>query len=513
MGSEFGTQSATDEDIQKTAGVKGEFQAVISAQPPEKKGPVRVVIIGGGACGMAVATKIRRQSDFEITVISRDSHTAYSHCGIPFVLGREIESFEKLIVKPQDFFRKNRITVRLNECVNLIDLDLKVVRTGEGFYPFDKLVIATGSLPFIPRTGSANILPYGVFTLRSLDDGVLFEKSLQTVKKVCIIGAGTIGIECAAALSRRGIKTFLISRSKNLLSRQLDHDISEIIREHLESLGIEVISGELVTFPENFWKEKKLYVGNRQLPVDLVLLASGVRPEISLALEAGIKIGKAGGIIVNEMLQVKAGNKAGNKAGDKAGEEFLPYVYAGGECVEVTDLITGEARLSQLGTTARHMADIIGNNITEKRTTLGPLADPWVAVAGDLQFGGVGITSRKAESYGIKIITGFSRGRTRASYYPGRKDVYIKLLFKDKVLVGAQLAGGEGIKERIDALSLAIRKKATIRDFLDMETCYAPPVSMLVDPLRPALKTAIRNIKEKERKEKEAREEETKEKK
>lgn len=488
MGSDFATQSAIYDDIQKADEVKGELREAVSTQSPEKKDPLRVVIIGGGACGMAVATKVRRQSDFDITVLSRDSHTAYSHCGIPFVLGREIESFEKLIVKPQDFFRKNRIDVRLNECASSIDLDLKIVRTVEGNYPFDKLVIATGSLPFVPRTGSANILPYGVFTMRSLADGLLFEKALETAGRVCIIGGGTIGIECAVALARRGIKAFLISRSKNLLSRQLDPDISEIIREYLENLGIEVITRATVTFPESFWKDKTLYLEDRQLPADLVLLASGVRPEISLALDAGIEIGKSGGVIVNKMLRVKAG------------KEFLPHVYAGGECVEVTDLITGEARLSQLGTTARHMADIIANNITGKHTTLGPLADPWVAVAGDLQFGGVGITSKEAESHGMKVITGFSRGRTRASYYPGRKDLYIKLLFTDEVLVGAQLAGGEGIKERIDALSLAIRKKTTIREFLDLETCYTPPVSMLVDPLRPAVKAAIRNIKEKEKK-------------
>lgn len=491
MGSEFGTQSTID-NIQKAAEVKGELQETVSSQSPEKRDPVRVVIIGGGACGMAVATKIRRQSDFDITVLSRDSHTAYSHCGIPFVLGREIESFEKLIVKPQEFFRKNRIDIRLNECASSIDMNLKIVRTGEGLYPFDKLVIATGSLPFVPLTSSANILPYGIFTLRSLADGIIFEKALKTAEKVCIIGAGTIGIECAVALSKRGIKVFLISRSKSLLSKQLDLDISEIVREHLQNLGIEVISGEPVAFPKSFWKEKKLYAGDRQFPTDFVLLASGVRPEVSLALEAGIEIGDIGGIVVNEMLQVKVG------------EEFISYIYAGGECVEVTDLITGEAKLSQLGTTARHMADIIGNNITGKRTTLDPLATPWVAVAGDLQFGGVGITSREAKSLGMKIVTGLSRGRTRASYYPGRRDLYIKLLFKDEILVGAQLAGGEGIKERVDALSLAIRKKTTIQDLLDLETCYAPPVSMLVDPLRPAVKAAIRNMRNKEGKKKES---------
>ena len=477
-------QEAVDEKIRKADGIKDEFSRRVSAQNSEKKSPEKIVIIGGGACGMAVATKIRRQSDFEITVLSRDSHTAYSHCGIPFVLSREINSFEKLIVKPADFFRKNRINVRLNETVRSIHLDSKTVRTGEGTYSFDKLVIATGSLPFVPRGCSLNILPYGIFTLRSLADGMLFEKALETALKICIIGGGTIGIECAAAFARRGIKTVLITRSKNLLSRQLDFDIAEIVREHLESLGIVVISGEPVVFPEGFWKEKLLQVGDKQFPADLVLLASGVKPEVSLVLGSGIEIGKSGGIVVNEMLQVKAGDK------------FLSYVYAGGECAEVTDLITGEAKLSQLGTTARRMADVIGNNITGKCTTFGPIADPWVAVAGDLQFGGVGVTSRKAESRGMRLVTGFSRGCTRASYYPGRKDLYIKLLFKDNCLVGAQLAGGEGIKERIDALSLAVRKKATIEDLLDMETCYAPPLSMLVDPLRPAVKAAIRNMKE-----------------
>ena len=482
MGSDFCTQEAVDEKVQKAAEVKEEFSTKISAQNLGKKNPEKLVVIGGGACGMAVATKIRRQSDFEITVLSRDSHTAYSHCGIPFVLSREIDNFEKLIVKPPDFFRKNRINVRLNENVRSIDLGLKTIWTGEGIYPFDKLVIATGSLPFVPRKSRLNVLPYGIFTVRSLADGMLFEKAMETAEKVCIIGGGTIGIEFAAAFARRRIKTILITRSKHLLSRQLDPDIAEIVRAYLEALSVEVISGEQVVFPEGFWKERILQVGDKQIPADLVLLASGVKPEISLALDAGIEIGKAGGIVVNEMLQVKVG------------DEFLPYVYAGGECVEVTDLITGEARLSQLGTTARRMADVIGNNITGKRTALGPLADPWVAVAGDLQFGGVGINSEKAETNGIRLVTGFSRGRTRASYYPGRKDLFIKLLFKDDHLVGAQLAGGEGIKERVDALSLAVMKKATTRDLLDMETCYAPPVSMLVDPLRPAVKAAIRNI-------------------
>ncbi len=483
MESEFGVTGAAGNVIRTAGEVQEEVPGKVSAHARTEKNLTKVVIIGGGACGMAAATRIRRQSGFKITVLSCDSHTAYSHCGIPFVLGREIESFEKLIVKTPDFFRENNIDVRLNEKVRSINLTGQVALTGKETYPFDKLVIATGSLPFIDRKSQANILPYGIFTLRSLADGKLFGKALETAQTVCVVGGGTIGIECASALTKRGIKPILITRSKDLLSNQFDSDMSAIVRAHLETLGVEVITGEPLFSPENFWKEKTVYVKDRHFPADLVLLATGVKPEVCLAREAGIDIGKAGGIIVNEMLQVKAGG------------DFLPNIYAGGECAEVTDLLTGEIRLSQLGTTARRMADVIGNNITGKYSTFGPLADPWVAVAGDLQFGGVGLTPEKAERQGIKVVTGFSRGRTRASYYPGRKDLYIKLHFKDGCLAGAQLAGGEGIKERIDALSLAIKKKTTIEDLLSLETCYAPPVSMLVDPLMPAVKDAVRNMR------------------
>jgi NADH oxidase (H2O2-forming) len=493
MRSNSGLQYPLSENIKnnkKTVDIKGEFKEVFfegrsSAQGPPKENLNKVVIIGGGACGMATATKIRRLSDFEITVLSSDSHTAYSHCGIPFVLSHEIENFEKLIVKSRDFFKENEINVRLSESVKSIDLNSKLVKTSQGNYTFEKLVIATGSLPFIPRMGHRNILPYGIFTLRSLSDGILFEKALKKAEKICIIGGGTIGIECAVAFVKRGIKTALITRSESLLSKQLDPDIAEIVKLYLENLGIEVISGTEATIPENFWEEKFVHAEGRKLPADLILIASGVRPEISLAMEAGIEIGETGGIVVNELLQVKVGDK------------FIPYVYAGGECAEVIDFVTGEVKLSQLGTTARHMADVIGNNVVGKNTSFKTITDPWVAVAGGLQFGGVGITMKKAEEHNMKIISGFSRGRTRASYYPGRKDLFIKLLIKDTFLVGAQLAGGEGIKERVDGLSLAIRKRTTIRDLLEMETCYTPPVSMLIDPILPAVKAAARNMLQK----------------
>lgn len=451
----------------------------------------KVVIIGGGAAGMAAATRIRRHSSFEVTVISRDSHTAYSHCGIPFVFGGEIENFEKLVVRSPEFFRRMGIEVILSTEVRKIDLASNTVQAGGLTYPFDKLIITTGSSPFIPETGNKNVVPYGIFTLRSLEDGMRIEKALGKAKTFCVIGGGTIGVECAAAAAKRGVETLLVSRSENILSRQLDNDMAEIVKQQLETLGIGVITGENVTFPTDFRKEKTLYIGkNKEMgfPADLVLLASGAKPETSLARDAGLEIGESGGIVVNEYMQVRAGNI------------FLPDVYAGGECAEVRDFISGEAKISQLGSSARRMADILADNVCGKEgpvSTFGPLLDPWVAVSADLQFGGVGLTEKQAKRQGIKLITGQSISSTRASYYPEKKKIFIKLLFQEEYLVGAQVVGGEGVKERIDTLSFAIRKKSTVWELLELETCYAPPVSPLLDPLYHAIRSAFKKMKRK----------------
>jgi len=443
---------------------------------------------------MAAATRIRRQSSFEVTVLSRDSKTAYSHCGLPFVFEGEIASFEKLVVRPPEFFKQMGIKLILNTEVRKINLARKTLLAGGKSYSFDKLIITTGSAPYIPgreKESGKNVLPYGVFTLRSLEDGRRIGKALEKAKSFGVIGAGAIGVECAAAAAKRGIRTLLISRSENILSRRLDSDMAELVRQHLETLGIEVIRSKNVTIPTDFHRKKALYIGEKKemkISTELLLLASGTKPETELARAAGLEIGKTGGIVVNEYLQGKARQEKGKT-------RFLSDIYAGGECAEVRDFIGGEARLSQLGSSARRMADVLADNVCGKRATFGPVLEPWVAVAAGLQFGGVGLTEAQAKKEGIKLITGQAIGSTRATYYPGKKKIFIKLLFQEEALVGAQLVGGEGVKERIDALSFAIRKKSTIQELLEMETCYAPPVSPLVDPLSYAIRAAYKKMK------------------
>ncbi len=211
--------------------------------------------------------------------------------------------------------------------------------------------------------------------------------------------------------------------------------------------------------------------GGEILPADVVIITSGLKPLTSVARKAGYDIGPTGGIVTDERLRVSMNG------------EFQDNVYSGGECAQVFDLITGSPVISYLGSAARRMARVIGENLAGKETIYPPTLSPGVVVAGHLVAGSVGITSDTAKVHGISIISGSSIGYTRALYYPGAVPLFIKLLFSKKKLVGAQVVSGEGVKERIDALSLAIRMGAKVDDLLDWETSYSPPVSMVIDPV------------------------------
>lgn len=445
----------------------------------------KLIIIGGGAVGMAVATRAQRRGGYHVTVISRDSHTAYSQCGIPFVLGKEIKDFNSLIVRSPEFFKEMGIDIRLNTQVDSINLEDKTVVADGQMLHFDKLVIATGSVPCTPENISFDRSLDNVFTVRTLSDGLKIEEALKKARNLMIIGGGSIGVELAPGMAKRGINTRLVNRSDFILSRNLDPDMAEIVREHIESMGVDMITGVVPTSINGRKNVESVTIEDKDIPADVVILAMGVIPETSLARSAGISIGNRGAIMVNEHFQVKVG------------DTYLPDVFAGGECVEIPDFITGKPVISQLASTARRMAEVIADNLYEKGSTFDPVTNPWVCVAGKLQIGTVGLTNRDARENGIEVISGSSKGLTGAGYYPGSGQIFIKLLFKGRYLAGAQVIADKGVKERIDGLAFAIRKRSTIDEMMKMETCYSPPVSTLVDPIIYAVKDAYKKLEDK----------------
>ena len=444
----------------------------------------KIVVIGGGAVGMAVATSLTRHSNYSVTVFSADVHTAYSQCGMPFVIAGEIENFQALLLRDNKFFKDIGIDLHLETKIDSINIEERTVTSDGEKYHFDKLVIATGSKPKIPSSIPGTSLG-NIFTLRTLSDAMKIEESLKKASSVVIVGGGSIGAELAAAIVRRNINTVLLNRSPSILSHNVDSDMAEAVQEHLESLGVNVITGYVPSALNGEENVSSVTIGSTDFPADLVIFSTGVAPENELAVNAGINLGPTGGIIVDEYLHPSISGT------------FNPDIYCGGECIEVHDFITEKPMLSQVASTARRMAGTITQNLTSKPSKFGPILNPWVAVIGDMQVGTTGITSKKAAENDIKIVTGLATGSTRAEYYPGGGRLFIKLIFSDEYLIGAQVVGEEGVKERIDALTLAIKKKTTVHDLANIETCYAPPVSTLQDPTGFAAKGALKKMRKK----------------
>ncbi|MBC7085073.1 MAG: FAD-dependent oxidoreductase [Methanomethylovorans sp.] len=445
----------------------------------------KLLIIGGGAVGMAVATGARRHGNYDVTVISSDKHASYSQCGIPYVFSGDVPSFEQLIIRDSEFFREMGINLRLDTHVDSIDLENNSITVGNEKLTFDKLVIATGSLPYIPRNIEKSILLKNVFTLRTLSDGMQIAEALKNANNIVIIGAGSIGSEVAVATARREIKTVLLNRSNTILSSSLDPDMAEIVISYLKKEGVEVLTGHV---PESITSKDNtisVTVNGREIAADLVLISVGVTPQTTLASKAGIDIGTTGGILTNDRLQVLSHGRA------------VENVFAGGECTEIYNFVTGKPMISHLASTARRMAGVIIDNLTNKDTRFNSVVNPWVAVIGELEIGSVGITTAEAEKQGMKLVSGISMGSTRAEYFPGAGKIFIKVLFHQRCLVGAQIIATAGTKERIDGLSLAIKRKQTIDELLEMETCYSPTVATLQDPLLFAVKGAYKKIPKK----------------
>lgn len=438
---------------------------------------MNVVIVGGGAVGMSVATYLKRHTSHNVVVFSSESYTAYSQCGMPFVLGGTIPRFDDLIVRPPEALTDMGIELHLGTRVNIIDLNKRKVISDKGVFDYDSLVISTGSRPFIPPIRGIEL--EGVFPLHIMSDAMAINESIQNADSVLVIGAGGIGTEVAAGLAGKGLKVTLVEALPHVLPQTLDPDMADLIENYLASSGIRIITGSPVESINGSHHVEYVVVGGEVIPAQTVIVTAGLMPNVDVARDAGLDIGPAGGLVTNEHLQASCRGVVMNT------------VYAGGDCAQVTDLITGKPIVSRLGSAARRMARVIGENLSTRNTVYPPTLSPNVVAVGDIAAGQVGITSCTAAINQISVVSGSSKGLTRAGYYPGARQLHIKLLFSREKLVGAQVISHHGVKERIDAFSLAIRMGATAEDLLRWETSYAPPVSGIIDPVTFAVDDAV----------------------
>jgi NADH oxidase (H2O2-forming) len=447
--------------------------------------PRRIVIIGAHAAGVDAASAARRiDRTAEITLVTKQSQAGYSPCAIPFVLGRHIPSFEKLIVFPPSFFRMMKLTLMLETTATKIDTENKTVeiqdKTGkQETLQYDSLILATGAFPFIPPIKGRE--KKGILVLRTIEDGKKIDQAIANGAKVPVVmGAGLIGLETAVALHERGLRTIVVELLPQILPAMLDADMAKIVQEMLEQKGIKIMISKGVEEFRGTDRVTGIIAGGEQINSDLIVAAFGVRADTQLAKDAGIAMGETRSIKSNMRM-----------------ETSVKDVYAAGDCVESVSMITQRPTICQLGTAAVRQAKVAGINAAGGYAVFSGVLGSAVTKFFDTEVGVTGLTEFFARRAGIETVVGAITSKTRPEYYPGGLPIRIKLVVEKESqrLIGAQMIGGEEVTQRVNALSFAMQKHMTVRELAKADTAYAPPLNETWEPMVLAAEIALRKLR------------------
>lgn len=447
-----------------------------------------LVIIGGTACGPKAAARARRcDPAARITIIEQGEDLSTATCGLPYYVSGVIQNEDNMVARQPDFFKITMDMEVLTETrataidpkahtVEIIDLETKQCSTIE----YDKLVLATGSRPAVPDWEGKDL--DGIFTITDIPDANAIRAYLSNLgnkKEVVIIGAGLIGLEMAEAFVSLECNVTILEALDRVLPTLLDSDIAAQVEKHLQDRGVRVICGRPVTGfqgDEN-GRVRKVMTRDTEFETDLVLLALGVRPEVTLAKDAGLTIGSTGGISANRYLQTSD-----------------PDIYAGGDCVENVNLITRKPVLAPMGSTANKHGRIIGTNVTGGKDTFPGVLGTAIVKVFDYNVGRVGLNESQAREAGYDTVISIVPSSEHATYYPGARDIIVKLVAEKSTgkLLGGQVAGPGDTAKRIDVLATALTFGATVEDLANIDLAYAPPYNSALDPLHNAA-NVIRN--------------------
>ncbi|QLE74487.1 flavoprotein oxidoreductase [Streptomyces rectiverticillatus] len=448
----------------------------------------RLVVVGGDAAGMSAASRARRlrgPGELEITAFERGRFTSYSACGIPYWAGGVVDGPDALIARTPQEHRDRGIDVRMRTEVTGLDLARQRVlardlESGEErWHGFDHLVLATGARPVRPPL--EGIDAPGVHGVQTLEDGRALVAALDggaAGRRAVVVGAGYIGVEMAEALVRRGYAVTVVERSSQPMAT-LDPDMGALVRDAMTAMGIEVVTDTEVTAvrtgPDGTARAVATDAGD--FPADVVVLGLGVRPETTLARAADLPLGASGGLLTDRSMRVR-------------GHE---NVWAGGDCVEVLDLVSGRTRHIALGTHANKHGQVIGANVTGGRATFPGVVGTAVSKVCDLEIARTGLLESQAREEGLRYVTATIESTSRAGYYPGARPMTVKMLAEHGTgrLLGVQIVGREGAAKRVDVAAVALTAGMTVDQMTSLDLGYAPPFSPVWDPVLVAARRAV----------------------
>lgn len=452
----------------------------------------RFIVIGGDAAGMSAASKARRENpELEIIALEKGDWASYAACGLPYYLKGNVDNIEDLIAIPPEVFREKRdIDLRLNhEVTKIIPEKKKIVvksQRNEIEFNYNKLLISTGARVARPRI--EGIDSQGVFFLRGMSDGIKIREYLEKrePKSVLIVGGGYIGLEMAEAFHTRGMSVSIVELLPHLLST-FSPEIVEIVERDVKDYA-RLYLGRRVNSIREIDKDK-LSVSisdgenknQEEIETAMVLMATGIIPETSLARDTGIKLGKSGAIITDEY-----------------GETNISAIYAAGDCTEVKSVVTGQNIYLPLALTANRNGRAVGTTIAGEKTPLSPIAGTAVVKVFQLEVATTGLTDLDAaKEYGFNPAKVTIDSHSRAGYCPGAKPIKISLIADrdSKRILGSSMVGEEGVSKRIDIIATALYSRITVQELENLDLAYAPPFSPVWDPVLTAARVLNGRLK------------------
>lgn len=442
---------------------------------------MKIIIIGGVAAGMSAAAKASRiDKSAEIVIYEKTEIVSWGACGLPYYVGNFYEDPNNMIARPVEKFIEAGMNIKIKHEVIGIDIEKKEITiknlvTGEIFKDnYDKLMVATGAHAIMPPI--KNLSAKGVYTLKDYTDGIILKEEMmkEEIQDIIVVGAGYIGIEVVEAAKHLGKRSVrLIQLGERVLLESFDKEITDVMEEEIRAHeGVELHLEEAVQeIIEKDGKVVGIKTNKGEYKADLVVISTGVRPNTAFLKETGIEMLPNGALIIDEF-----------------GKTSIDSIYSAGDCATVYHRVRKENVYIPLATTANKIGRIVGENLAGKNTPFtGTLGSAAIKVL-DVEAGRTGITENEAIKMGINYKTVFVKDKNQTNYYPGREDIFVKLIYNadTRVLLGAQIAGKKGAVLRVDSLATAIYSELTVDEIGMMDFCYAPPFARTWDVMNVA---------------------------
>ncbi len=447
-----------------------------------------LIVIGGDGAGMGAASQARRMNkDLSIAVFERGEHVSYAACGMPYFISDDIKDFKSLIaIDIDEFINKKNIKINiLSEVIKVDFTENKITvlhNQIETIYSYDRIILATGAsaaIPPIPGVDNENI-----FVLRSLRHGMNIKKYLEEKKpaSVVLIGGGFISLELAESLSKLKIDVTILEKMDSIASL-MSPEIQKIITNVLIKNGVTIKTGVDI---ENITRdEKKLIVNTKtgKFNADFIVVSTGSKPNTSLFTNTDLKLFTNGAVIIDEKCRTNIEN-----------------VFAAGDCCTVKNLITGNDDYMPMATTANKQGRVAGLQAADVKTEIfkGSIGSQMMKVC-ELEVAKTGFNKTDAAKYGIDTIDEFVEWKSRAGYYPGSSQIFVKLTIRsdNRKVIGGEITGVDGAAIRINTVAAAVTAEMTVEDLAYLDTGYSPPFSPVWDPVIAAAQNFIVRIPEK----------------